>query len=118
MPERGDRAARAAAWRRLGRFLPEDVRQRIFEPAFSDLLHDWLVAERQAGYRSYFVVRAIGIGLGCLRFAIPRLFVRRGSMTRLSRVALVALVAFVVVVAVSQQNGETPISTAEQTVSY
>ena len=34
-------------WRLLGHLLPREVRERIFEPAFSDVLYRWLVRRRR-----------------------------------------------------------------------
>ncbi len=75
---------RFARWRRLGRLLPREVRERVFEPEFGDLVHHRLT--RRARSRVPFGLLALGTLLGCAPIAIPRLFVRRGRMTRLGRV--------------------------------
>ena len=72
------------AWRALGRLLPTDVRERIFEPAFSDLLYAWLT--EADGVRAVpFGVRAVGTYVGCFPIAVPLLFVRDGRLTRFGR---------------------------------
>jgi hypothetical protein len=40
-----DRATGVERWRALGRLLPRDVRERIFEPAFGDLTYHWLTSD-------------------------------------------------------------------------
>lgn len=87
----------AARWRRLGRLLPRDVRERAYEPALADLLHQWLTRP-DAAHRLPFGLYAVATALGCLPIAIPRLFVRRGTLTRLSRVLLGGLAALLVAV--------------------
>jgi hypothetical protein len=70
---------RVERWRALGRFLPRDVRERIFEPAFGDLTYQWLSSE--GARRLPFGVRALGTFLGCFSVLIPRLFVKGGRLT-------------------------------------
>lgn len=79
--------ARAARWRGLGRYLPKEVRERVYDPAFTDLLYRWLTSGEDSK-RIPFGVYAIGTVLGCIPIAVPRLFFRRGALTRLSRVVL------------------------------
>ena len=81
MPESGPRFER---WRRLGRLLPSDVRERVFEPAFGDLLHGWLTRTRRR--RTPFGLHALGMLVGCAPIAVPRWFVRDGRLTRFGRV--------------------------------
>ena len=77
-------------WRALGRLLPQNVRERIFDPAFSDLLRAWLMASK--GRRRFpFAVQAVGTYVGCFPIAIPRLFVHNGRLTRFGRVSLWAV---------------------------
>jgi hypothetical protein len=87
----------AGRWRALGRLLPREVRERVFEPAFADLLRAWLTSSRSG---VPFPLRAVGTLLGCLPIAVPRLFVREGRLTRLGRasIVLVALLGVTVVV--------------------
>ena len=77
-------------WRALGRLLPHDVRERIFDPAFSDLMRAWLMASK-GRRRLPFAVQAVGTYVGCFPIAIPRLFVHNGRLTRFGRVSLWAV---------------------------
>ncbi len=79
--------------------LPQDVRERIFDPAFSDLMRAWLTAS-EGRRRLPFAVQAVGTYVGCFPIAIPRLFVHNGRLTRFGRVSLwaVGLLATVVLV--------------------
>ena len=95
-----DRTLRVERWRALGRLLPKDVRERIFEPAFGDLMYHWLTSA-DAGGRLPFGVHALSTYLGCFPVAIPRLFVNGGRLTNFGRasvwaVAVLATVALVV----------------------
>lgn len=74
-------------WRSLGRLLPTDVRERIFEPAFSDLLYAW-ITEVERERRVPFGVRAVGTYVGCFPIAVPLLFVRGGRLTRFGRITV------------------------------
>lgn len=97
----------AARWRALGRLLPKDVRERIYEPAFSDLLHDWLTRTDRGRGSLHFGVQAIGTVIGCLPIAVPRLFFRGGAPTRFAWVTLVSLAALLVVFLLTQQPVQT-----------
>ncbi len=77
-------------WRGLGRLLPQNVRERIFDPAFSDLMRAWLMASK-GRWRLPFAVQAVGTYVGCFPIAIPRLFVHNGRLTRFGRVSLWAV---------------------------
>ena len=97
-------------WRALGRLLPRDVRERIFEPAFADLMYRWLRGAQARG-RVPFAVHAMGTYAGCLPIAIPRLFVDGGRLTRLGRYSLWAvgvLTGVVLIVANLTQSYYTP----------
>ena len=93
-----------ARWHALGRLLPASVRERVFEPAFADLLRDSL--EHSAGARTApFAVRALGTYLGCVPPSVVRLFVVSGKLTRLARVMGVAVVVSVAVGVVAKWVG-------------
>ena len=87
-------------WMALGRLLPREIRERVFEPALSDLIYRWAtvpVVER----RMPFVLQALGTYFGCVPVVIPRIFVQDGRLTRFGHVVLwgsTALVAFVLLV--------------------
>lgn len=68
---RGDRALRA-----IGRLLPREFRERVFEPALSDLAPD--------DSRVLFCA-------DCLRLGLPLFVWRRGRPTRMAMVILVGL---------------------------
>ncbi len=89
-------------WRLLGRLLPAEIRERIFEPAFGDLLRSHLAPGRGARRTLPFPVHVAGTFLGCVGIALPHLIVRRGKLTRLARVGLsvVAMAAVVLLVLV------------------
>jgi hypothetical protein len=74
-------------WRWLGRLLPADIRERVFEPALGDLQRAWLTGGSRPASLP-FGVYALGTYLGCVPGAVPLLFVRRGRLTRLGRTAL------------------------------
>jgi hypothetical protein len=98
--EPADGHAPISRWRRLGRLLPNDVRERVFEPAYADLARAW-VTSAPVGERASFGLRAVATWAGCIPIAAPRLFVRDGRLTRMGRVvvlggAAVALLAVVV----------------------
>ena len=71
----------------MGRLLPADVRERVFDPAFSDLLRAWLT-RRPDAESAPFGLQVFGTYVGCVPFAIPRLFVRGGHLTRFGKVAV------------------------------
>ncbi len=93
-----DRAAGVERWRALGRLLPRDVRERIFEPAFGDLTYSWLTSGGDR--RVPFGVRALSTYVGCFPVAIPRLFVKGGRLTGFGRASVwaVAVLATVMLV--------------------
>ena len=68
--------------------MPKEVRERIFEPAFSDLLYRWLTQSQRSGSRIPFGAQVIATVAGCVPIAIPRLFVRDGALTRFGRISL------------------------------
>lgn len=90
------RRPRPTRWSWLGRLLPRDVRERIFEPAFADLLRAHLQSSERAALP--FGVRAIAHYVRCLPIALPGLFYARGRVTRLGRVCLAGLSAVALVV--------------------
>lgn len=75
-------------WRSLGRLLPRDVRERVFEPAFEDLKYVWVVGRHEPGMP--FPCHVAVTWLACLPIAVPRTLVRDGRLTRLGRFAVVA----------------------------
>jgi hypothetical protein len=93
-------------WRSLGRLLPADVRERLFDPAFADLTHAWLTATEKPTSGIPFGLRVLVTYMGCLSISVPRLFYRRRRLTRLSRVAVWALSVLAVVAAVVMRMTE------------
>ncbi|HEX9580284.1 MAG TPA: hypothetical protein VF970_04185 [Gemmatimonadales bacterium] len=84
-------------WIAVGRLFPRDIRERVFEPAFGDLLHQWLKAP--AGRpRVPFGVRVLGTCAATVVAAFPDFFVRRRRLTRVGRVTLVVLAVVAAVV--------------------
>lgn len=101
--EKGWRVRRRGAglerWRALGRLLPREIRERVFDPAFSDLLRTWVKGRGSAGALP-FGLHALGTFVGCVPIAVPRLFIDRGRLTRLGRVSLISVGLIVLVVLV------------------
>lgn len=93
----GVTAVRIERWRLLGRLLPGEVRERVFDPAFYDLLYTWLTRPSDQGRPASFAARAIGTYVRCIPVSVPKLFFRRGRLTRLGAVAAWALPALLVV---------------------
>ena len=93
----GPGASTVSRWRWLGRLLPRDVRERVFEPAFADLTYGWLTA---ADRRVPFGVRAVGTFMGCVRIVIPRVIVRDRRLTRFGKVVVWGGAAIVLVILV------------------
>lgn len=91
---------REARWSALGRLLPRAVRERLFEPAFADLLRATLERDREAPNKTPFAIYALRIYLGCVPPSLVQMFVVRGRPTRLARMTGVfaALCAAVIVV--------------------
>jgi len=85
-----EQAWRPERWRFLGRLLPDEVRERIFDPAFADLMRAWLTGN-DGRPRLPFAVQVVGTYVGCFPIAVPRLFVHDGRLTRFSRVSLLAV---------------------------
>lgn len=76
-----------ARWLRLGRLLPREVRERVFEPAFYDVVRTWL--QSGPGSRGIpFGARALWTALRCGPIALPRAFFNHGRLTKLSRIAI------------------------------
>ncbi|HXV86529.1 MAG TPA: hypothetical protein VD793_07510 [Gemmatimonadales bacterium] len=92
-----DAAAGPERWMTLGRLFPRDIRERVFEPAFGDLLHQWLKAPA-AGRRVPFGVRVVAMCGATVVAAFPDFFVRRRRLTRVGRAALVIMVLLAAVV--------------------
>ena len=91
----------ARRWSTLGRLLPREVRERIFEPALGDLTRGWLTDGKGRG-RVPFAARALATWAACIPIAIPRAFVRERRLTRLGQIvlwgsAIVVLVVFLLV---------------------
>lgn len=76
-----------ARWRQLGRVLPPDVRERVFEPAFYDAVRTWL-QHRPGRGRMPLGAYALWTALRCAPIALPRFFISQGRLTKLSRIAI------------------------------
>jgi hypothetical protein len=85
-------------WHALGRLLPAETRERLFDPAFADLPRAWLTTP--AGARVPFPIAVIGIWLDCLARGVPWLFVPRRPLTRVGRVCLAGTVVVTIIVVV------------------
>lgn len=94
-------------WRALGRLLPSDVRERVFDPAFSDLMYAWLTETDDRDRGLPFGVRVMGTYVGCIPISVPRLFYRQGKLTRFGRVTAWTVSTLVVAAAVASRMAET-----------
>ena len=74
------------------------MRERVFEPAFADLVR----RHRESGTTaaSAFGLNVLGTYAACLPVAAPHPFVRRGKLTRLGKACLASAFALVAVVLV------------------
>jgi hypothetical protein len=86
-------------WLRLGRLLPRSVRERVFEPAYADLLHRHLT---RGGSRVPFALQVIATGLACLPVSVRWSLFRRRVLVRLTRVAAYSAVTLIVVATLLQ----------------
>ena len=79
--------------------LPRRVRERVFEPAYADLLLDDQEARRTSRPKT---ARRLGAGavlvLESLRLGLPSYFWQDGRITRFGRSAIVLLVSSMIVV--------------------
>ena len=66
-------------WKTLGRFLPKDVRERVFEPAYTDMMRRWLESPQRS--RRPFGLHAVATYAACVPIAVPRMLVRHGRLT-------------------------------------
>jgi hypothetical protein len=81
--------------RALSRLLPEEFRERVFEPALADLEHD----ERSSRVRRSTQWLAMTVLIAeCLRLGVPQLVWRRGRPTRLGigMLAVILLLALLI----------------------
>lgn len=79
----------------FARLLPADFRERVFEPALSDV---WLdEAESDAGPTARLAARLVIIA-ECFRLGIPQLVWRRGRPTRLGGALLAAVLVLALLV--------------------
>ena len=95
-----DRLVRAFA-----RLLPKEFRERVFEPAWADIL----LEEREAGgdRRGALRTRCVVV-LECLRLGLPQLLWHHGQLTRLGRrgaTALAVIAALLLLMRVSYAGG-------------
>jgi hypothetical protein len=81
-------ARKDAVLQAFARLLPGDFRERVFEPALTDL---WLDEDGMHARRSRRWVARLVIIAECLRLGIPQLVWRRGRPTRLGGALLVAM---------------------------
>ncbi|MEM7414360.1 MAG: hypothetical protein AAF389_02620 [Gemmatimonadota bacterium] len=83
----------AERWRWVGRLLPREVRERVFEPAFEDLKYAWVVGRTDRAMP--FPVHVAVTWLACLPIVVPRALFRDGHLTRLGRAAVIAGLLFI-----------------------
>ena len=81
----------------FARFLPREFRERVFEPAWADVLLD---EQRPGAHRRGAVLSRFVLVLECLRLGLPQLVWHRGRLTRLARGAAVAVVVVAVALVV------------------
>ncbi len=97
----------AGFWLRLARFLPADVRERVFEPAYFDLVLDEF--ERVGGEAGAAAVdlnrRVAFLLVDVSRIALTGLFWRNGKTTLLSR-GLAVMAIILITLAVLDMGSE------------
>jgi len=106
----------AAFWLRLARCLPADVRERVFEPAYCDLVLDELEGPRGSvrGSPMDFNRRVGFLLIDAVRIAFVGFFWRDGRTTLLSRG--LAVVAIILVALAMLDLGSEP--TMTQLITY
>lgn len=83
----------------IARILPRHIRERVFEPAFADLLLDDDESELPANRRQLVRFSAtIVLVAESFRLALPAYFWYRGRVTRLGRTVAVLLLSSTVIV--------------------
>ncbi len=98
---------RAGFWLRLARFLPADVRERVFEPAYFDLvLDEFERGEGEGGAAAVDLDRRVAfLLLDAARIAITGWFWRNGKTTLLSR-GLAVITIILITLAVLDMGSE------------
>ncbi len=94
--------------RAFARILPHEFRERVFEPAWADIL----LVEHEAGGegRGAFRARCVLV-LECLRLGLPQLVWHHGRPTRLARrgaVALAVIAALLLLMRVGYTSAVSP----------
>ena len=84
-------ARRHVALRAFAQCLPNEFRERVFEPALEDLTYD--ERSRSGGARALWTARLVLVA-ECLRLGLPQLVWRRGRPTRFAAAAL-AMIMFI-----------------------
>ncbi len=88
-------AATEVILRALARVLPSEFRERVYEPALSDL--EFEEARSGAAGLARWLPRAVFVG-ECLRLGIPQLVWRRGRPTRFATALLAVIVLAALVI--------------------
>ncbi len=79
--------------------LPSEFRERVFEPAFADLILEE-AAVKQGNRRMFLgVFKRLLFLLNCFRLAMPQIFWHRGKVTKIARRMAAAFVAVALIVA-------------------
>ena len=91
-----ERPGHLDAWLRLGRWLPREIRERVFEPACRDAYAEAIQGGRPAPRGAW---TAVWLALGSLRAGWPRLFVSDRKLTWVGRVSVTAALVLPVAVA-------------------
>jgi len=74
-------------WRRIGRLLPTEVRERVFEPAYEDLARAWL-GEGAGGSGRLFGPRALSMLFLAAVVTVPRLILDRRRILGFAKVVV------------------------------
>jgi hypothetical protein len=78
----------------LAHVLPREFRERVFEPACTDLM----LEHHASGYTNASAIRAqLVIALECLRIGLPQFLWHHGRPTRAARYGLALAVALILV---------------------
>ena len=101
-------ASGVQAWLRFGRFLPRQIRERVYEPACRDAYIE-AAGEGRGESRPWTL---IGMALDSLRVGFPFLFIHRRRLTRMGRLTLAAVFVVLVLLTAIMRTASTYQTTA------
>ncbi|MEE9207336.1 MAG: hypothetical protein V3U67_03000 [Gemmatimonadota bacterium] len=94
------RSPTLSALRWVARLLPRHIRERVFEPAYADLLLDDHEAQLSSSRRRFKRMSAsVVLAAESFRVGLPTYFWHRGRVTRLGKTVALVLLSSTVIVA-------------------